>query len=143
MFKTICGLCLCVGLLFLTGCQNQNRFSTYGSQILLYEGDKEILSNCCNSAICLLADDLRTEKKTDSSPTINLQGQGWSEQGQVIASRMTYSCEVDKKAYRIIFFQIKNRPTMIFVESPEDDLRLLNHLTKLFSNFDVKSADQS
>jgi len=134
--RTVTACCLLMGI--LTGCQNTNRYSVYGTEIVEYEGNWDVLSNCCHAAMSLLADDLKKENQLDSSPPLNIAGRSWSEEDRVIAHRSTLSCSVNSQGYRIEISQIGNRPAMVMVESPLDDPRLINYLMKLFSNFEVE-----
>lgn len=136
--------CIWVGLfLFVAGCQSQNRFSVYGSEIVVYEGDWEVLSNCCHAAMSLMIDDIKQEKELDSNPPVNTVSRAWTENEQTIAHRTILSCLIDDQNYQIEISRIENKPARVTIDSPPDDSRLVNHLMELFSNFDVKPVDSN
>ena len=138
----ICSLTL---LVLLAGCQNHNRYSMHGTEIIQYQGDDEILKNCCSAAMALLAEDIRREKGLDLYPLLNEKSKGWTweKKGLTYGTskrtgwRMTLTCNDDDDPYRIEVARVNNRPAIVIIDGPDDDA-LVNHLKKLFSNFDVK-----
>jgi len=138
--------CLLPMIVFLAGCQGQNRFSTHGSEIMQYQGDEEVLKNCCSAAMALLAGDIKQRRELDSHPLIHEKTLGWTKTTKGLihintrerAWRMTLTCDDEDRQYRIEVAWVKHRPAIITIDRPDDDDALVNHLKKLFSNFDVK-----
>jgi len=118
----------------------------HGADIMQYQGDKEVLMNCCSAAMALLAEDIRQKKELDSYPLIYEKSAGWStkkkgltgETSKTTGWRMTLTCDDDDRQHRIKIAWIKGRPAIIIIGGPDDDDALVNHMKKLFSNFGVK-----
>jgi hypothetical protein len=134
-------------LLMLTGCQGRNRFSMHGSDIMQYQGDEEVLMNCCSAAMALLAEDIKQNNELDSYPLMYQKSAGWSTTKKVLTGetsktagwRMTLTCDDDSRQHRIEIAWIQGRPAIIIISRPDDnDDALVIHVKKLFSNFDVK-----
>jgi hypothetical protein len=133
-------------LLMLTGCQGHNRFSIHGTDVMQYRGDKEVLMNCCSAAMALLAEDIRQDKELDTHPRMYEKSAGWSTKTKGLTGettktsgwRMTLTCDDDERQYRLDVAWVKGRPAIIIVDSPDNDDKLVKHVKKLFSNFDVK-----
>jgi hypothetical protein len=133
-------------ILLLAGCQGQNRFSTHGSEIMQYQGDEDVLKNCCSAAMALLADDIKQKRQLDSYPVIHEKAVGWTKTTKGLinintrarAWRMTLTCDDEDQQYRLEVAWVKHRPAIITIDKPDGDDALVNHLKKLFSNFDVK-----
>jgi len=129
-----------------TGCQNQSRFSIHGAEIIQYQGDRDLLMNCCSAAMALLAEDIGQDKGLDSYPPMYEKITGWTskKKGSTDATnkttgwRMTLTCQDANRQHRIEIAWVEDRPATIIICRPDDDDALVNHLRKLFSNFDVK-----
>jgi hypothetical protein len=136
-------------LIILTGCQDQNRYSMHGSEIIQYQGDQDVLKNCCSAAMARLAEDIKKDKGLDSYPPMTEKTKGWTSQKvsssdgtfKKTGQRMTLTCNDDGRQYRMEVIWLNDRPAMILIESPDDNAELLKHLVKLFSNFDVRLVD--
>ncbi len=128
-------------MIILTGCQDQNRYLTHRPEIIEYQGDREVLLNCCHAAMSLLADDIKQNEGLDSSPLIKEETNGWSGKGgKEIGQHLILSCNVDEREYRIEMVAINDKPAIVTIKSPTNDYALVNHLVKLFSNFNVKQV---
>jgi len=138
MFRCLSALLV---LALLTGCQQQNRYSTYGLEILAYEGDADVLVNCCSSAMCLLAAGLNEQPITGGHPISFSHTASRSDTQQIKWVRNIWTMTCGDLCYRVEAIRAGKRPTMILLEFPEDDNRLSNHLTDLFANFSVKMVD--
>jgi hypothetical protein len=136
-------------ILLLAGCQGQNRFSTHGSQIMQYQGDEDVLKNCCSAAMARVAGDIKERRGLDSHPPMHEKTVGWTKTTKGLihintkasAWRMTLSCDDEDRQYRIEVAWVKHRPAIITIDRPDNDDALVNHLKKLFSNFDVKCVN--
>lgn len=127
-------------LLALVGCQSRNRFESYGCRILLYEGRPEVLANCCSSSMALLANDLQQEKQLDRTPGIDMSGKSISKDDGLLAVRHTYQLGEPGWLYRIETVWISGQATMVLLDYPDDDSRLIDHLMQRFSSFDVRGT---
>jgi hypothetical protein len=141
--------CVLPLMVCLAGCQDHNRFSLHGPDIMQYHGEEDVLKNCCSAAMARLAEDIRQEKALDSYPPMHEKTAGWSttkksstdKPSQTTGWRMTLTCDDDDRQYCIEVVWVDDRPAVIIIDRPEGDDRLVKHLTKLFSNFDVALAD--
>ena len=128
-------------MIIVTGCQEQNRYLKHQSEIIEYQGDRDVLQNCCHAAMGLLANDIKQNEGLDSYPPIKEESKGWSgDGGKTIGQHLILSCNVDEREYRIEMVSLNDKPALVTVKSPADDYALVNHLEKLFSNFKVKKV---
>jgi len=111
-----------------------------------YQGDEEVLKNCCSAAMALVAEDIKQRRGLDSCPPLHEKTSGWTKTTKGLvhintrerAWRMTLTCDDEDRQYRIEVAWVKHRPAIITIDKPDGDDALVNHLKKLFSNFDVK-----
>lgn len=124
-------------LLLLAGCQSENRFSTHGSEIIQYEGDIEVLRNCCHAAMSQLCGDAGQEEGS----AVAMKSTGWSEDGKATARRSSMSCTVDGHHYGIDVMWLNKNKAMVVVDSPFGDHTLLDLLMDMLANHDVKATN--
>ena len=137
--KIDCALCV---LLLLAGCKSQNRFTMYGHDVVRYEGNVDVINNCCRSAISRLAGDLQQERHLDAPPPISERTTGWShtsrDSGKTNATRTVLTCSVDGADWQMDILSFSDNWTIVLINSPQGNETLAGHLATLLSDFDVK-----
>lgn len=121
----------------LGGCGEpaSRRAVVYGSEILVYEGDRDTLANACHAAIYRVAEQIGQREGFKSPAPVHTVGRSFSQTGRPTTYRTVMTCGDD---YRLEIIRTEGEPTYVLVESPEGNTELMNGLTESLANFSVQ-----